>query len=143
MAGRVVVDSSIVIKWFVAEPYSDQARRVLEGYQAAELALLAPDLLYAEVGNIIWKKHRFQGLAREDAQEIINSIQLIDFTLTSSADLLTEAYRLAVHHQRTVYDALYLALSVRQRCPLLTADEKLVNALSTTFPNVMQVVHWP
>ena len=28
-AGRVVVDSSIVIKWFTAEPFTEQARQIL------------------------------------------------------------------------------------------------------------------
>ncbi len=44
---RLVVDSSVVIKWFVVEPYSTEARRVLNDYQAGGLTLLAPDLLHA------------------------------------------------------------------------------------------------
>lgn len=28
---RIVIDSSVVIKWFVTEPFSGEARRVLEG----------------------------------------------------------------------------------------------------------------
>ena len=55
----VVVDSSVAIKWFVVEPYSAEAHSILEEYQADTLRLLAPALLYAEVGNIVWKKHRF------------------------------------------------------------------------------------
>jgi predicted nucleic acid-binding protein len=57
MIDRVVVDSSVAIKWFVEEPYSVEAHRLLEGYQDGTLTLLAPDLMYAEVGNIVWKKH--------------------------------------------------------------------------------------
>ena len=56
----VVVDSSVVIKWFVVEPYSVEAHYMLEEYQAGPRTLLAPDLLYAEVGNLVWKKHRCQ-----------------------------------------------------------------------------------
>ena len=62
MMDTVVVDSSVAIKWFVVEPYSVEAHAILEEYQAGTLTLLAPDLLYAEVGNIVWKKHRFQNL---------------------------------------------------------------------------------
>jgi predicted nucleic acid-binding protein len=64
----VVVDSSVAIKWFVVEPYSVEAHYILEKYRAGTLALLAPDLVYAEVGNIVWKKHRFQGIAAEVRQ---------------------------------------------------------------------------
>lgn len=34
---NVVVDSSVVIKWFVVEPYSDEARKILDGYKAGEV----------------------------------------------------------------------------------------------------------
>jgi hypothetical protein len=43
----------------VEELYSVAAHRLLEAYETGTLILLAPDLLYAEVGNILWKKHRF------------------------------------------------------------------------------------
>ena len=134
MLDKVVVDSSVAIKWFVTEPYSVEAHYILEEYQAGTLTLLAPDLLYAEVGNIVWKKHRFQGLAAEEAEEVLAAFRLVTFSVTSCAALLEEAYRLAVPHQRTVYDAMYLALSLREHCRWVTADERIVNALGVTFP---------
>src|SRR4051794_14604302 len=106
---RVVVDSSVVIKWLVPEPLSDDARRVLSGYQSGALTLLAPDLINAEVGNVIWKKQRFLGLVPADAQLLVEAFRALTFTLTPTAELLDAAYRLAVTHQRTVYDAMYLA----------------------------------
>jgi predicted nucleic acid-binding protein len=139
----VVVDSSVAIKWFVSEPYSADARRVLDGYQAGTLTLLAPDLLNAEIGNIVWKKQVHQGMAEADALAILTSFRAVTFVMTSIADLLDDAYRLAVAHQRTVYDALYLALSVREACPFVTADERLVNAVSASLPHVIWVPNWP
>jgi predicted nucleic acid-binding protein len=139
---KIVVDSSVVIKWFVVEPLSTEAHRVLTGYGANALDLLAPDLLYAEVGNVIWKKHRFQGLAAVDAKLIINEFRKLTFSVTSANDLLVEAYRLAVIYQCTVYDALYIALSVQEQCPYVTADEKLVNAVRSSFPNVIWIANW-
>ena len=112
---NVVVDSSVAIKWFVSEPYSREARLILDGYEAGDLDFLGPDLLYAELGNIVWKKHISQGLAASDAQVIITALRSLDFAVTSTPVLLDEAYRLAVEHQRSVYDSLYLALSVRPR----------------------------
>jgi predicted nucleic acid-binding protein len=134
-----VVDSSVAIKWLVTEPYSTEARRVLDEYQSGALTLLAPDLIYAEVGNIVWKKHRFQGLAAADAQLIIDAFRALTFTITPTSALLDDAYRLAVTHHRTVYDAMYLALSAREQCRLVTADEKLVNALGPSFPRIVWI----
>jgi predicted nucleic acid-binding protein len=139
----VVVDSSVVIKWFTPEAYSTEARRILNDYQAGTLTLLAFDLLPAEIGNIVWKKQRFQGIAIADAQLILNAFRALTFTLTSNNDLLDSAYAIAVSHQCTVYDALYVALSVRAQCPLVTADQKLLAALGSAFPQVVWVAQWP
>ena len=136
-------DSSVAVKWFVEEPYSAEAHRLLEAYEVGSLTLLAPDLLYAELGNIVWKKHRFQGLAAEDAEEILTTFHLMTFAVTSCVPLLEEAYRLAVTHQRTVYDSLYLALSLRENCPWVTADERVVNALGAAFSQIIWVAKWP
>jgi predicted nucleic acid-binding protein len=140
---KVVVDSSVVIKWFVTEPHSAEASRLLNEYQSGAVGLFAPDLIYAEVGNIVWKKQRFQGLAAVDAQQIIDTFRKYAFSVTSTADLLDAAFRLAVAHQRTVYDSLYLALSIRENCRFATADEKLVNALGVAIPNLVWIALWP
>jgi predicted nucleic acid-binding protein len=140
---QVVIDSSVAIKWFVVEPYSTEARRVLDEYQIGTLTLLAPDLINAEVGNIAWKKHILHGVAAADAQLILDTFRAVPFVLTSTADLLVEAYRLAVTHQRAVYDTMYLALSIREQCRFVTADEKLVNAIGAQFPNMVWVANWP
>ena len=49
---RLVVDSSVVIKWFVPEVHSDDALRYLD----PDLERDAPELLLAEASNILWKK---------------------------------------------------------------------------------------
>jgi len=139
----LVIDSSVAIKWLVAEPYSIDARRILDDYQNGYLSFIAPDLINAEIGNIIWKKHILQGMAASDAQDILKEFQAIQFTFTSTAILLNDAYHLAVTHRRTVYDALYLALSRQENCRMVTADEKLVNAVGESFANLVWLPKWP
>ena len=53
---NLVVDSGVAIKWFVPEPYSVQARQLLNDYQSGSLSFIAAELINAEVGNIVWKK---------------------------------------------------------------------------------------
>ena len=139
----LVIDSSVAIKWFLPEPYSTEARRILGGYQTNSLTFLAPDLINAEFGNIIWKKHQYQGLATVDAETIISQFRKLSFELTSTAILLEDAYRLAVAHQRTVYDCLYIALSIREGCQMVTADDRLVNSVGSSFPNLIWLANWP
>lgn len=138
----LVVDSSVAVKWFVTEPYSSEARRILDAYQNGLLSFLAPDLINAEIGNIIWKKHVFQGLDASDAQDVLDEFRRLQMTFIPTAELLEDAYQIAVAHRRTVYDALYVALSMREGCRFVTADEKLANAISTTFPSVVWLANW-
>ena len=142
MAAELVVDSSVAIKWSVVEPLVTEATAILHAYQAGTLMLLAPDLIYAELGNIVWKKQMLQGLAAADAQRIIADILSLRLATTPSAELLTDGHRLAVAYGRTVYDALYLALSLRRGCSFVTADERLVKAVARMMPQVVWLGQW-
>lgn len=139
---EVVTDSGVAVKWFLEEPYQDEARNILQERRAGRLRLLAPDLIHAEFGNIVWKKHIFQGLSETDAETALMLFRAVPLTITPAKDLLDEAYRLAVAHRRTVYDSLYLALSLRAGCRFVTADEKFATAVGSTFPNVVWLANW-
>ncbi|MGB3201585.1 MAG: type II toxin-antitoxin system VapC family toxin [Nodosilinea sp.] len=140
---KIVVNSSVAIKWFVPQVHSDKARQILSTYQEGQLELLAPDLIYAEIGNIVWKLNRFQELAEQDAEDILETFQLISFSITPSSLLLHDAYHFAKNHQRTVYDSLYMTLSLWQQCLFVTSDSKLFNAISPAFSNIITIENWP
>ena len=133
---QLVIDSSVAIKWFVPEPLSDKAALILDDYRAGAIEFCAPDLLFAEIGSIVWKKQTLQGFPAADAARTLHDLQQIQWSILASRNLLDEAFRLAVQHRRTVYDCLYVAASLRLNCPLVTADERLVNAISGSLPNV-------
>ena len=139
---KLIVDASVAIKWFVPEPLSAEARRILDDYQAGTLTLIAPDLINAEVGNIVWKKQPFQGLDADDASTVIDEFRKLVIVLTPTGDLLADAYGLAVTHRRSVYDSLYLALSIREGSQFVTADERLVNAVSSSLSMVIWLPNW-
>lgn len=123
-----VVDSSVAIKWYVAEPLAAEARRV----QAGPDPLHAPEFLDVEVANILWKKVGRGDITRADADDIRSALAAVPMTRTPDRDLTTPAFDLAVQTDRTVYDCLYLALAVRLNGRMVTADDRLVNALAGT-----------
>ena len=51
-----------------------------------------------------------------------------------SSDFLGEALQIALVHGRTFYDSLYVALAARTKTNLITADERLANALAAHLP---------
>ena len=128
-SNKIVVDSSVAIKWFIPQNYSVEANQILSAYQENKLTLIAPDLIYAEIGNIVWKIQRFQGLNPEDAQNIIDLFQKIQINIISANELLKDAYEFAVKYQRSVYDSLYIVLSLKENCRFVSADERLYNAI--------------
>jgi predicted nucleic acid-binding protein len=122
----IVVDASVALKWFVPEALSENAASLLDG----SVDLSAPDLLYPEFGNILWKKVQRQEIMTEDAREILIGLRRVPLALTPSSLLIDAALEIAIAHRRTVYDSLYIALAAARDSILVTADDKLVNALS-------------
>ena len=124
-----VVDSSVAIKWYVPEPHEAEAHRL----RASGAALHAPDFLDVEMAAIIWKKIRKGLLTRQDADDVLNDLAgLTTITRHPTAPLVAAAFDLADQTDRTVYDCLYLALAVQLGGQMVTADERLVNALAGT-----------
>jgi predicted nucleic acid-binding protein len=122
----LVVDASVVIKWHVDEIHADAARRLLADDAPA---LHVPDLMFPEVGNILWKKIRRNDLTEEEARRIAHLVVVAPLDVHPSAPLLEAALEIAIRTGRTVYDSLYVALAVRLDCRLVTADERHYNAL--------------
>jgi predicted nucleic acid-binding protein len=121
-----VVDASVVIKWFVPEVHSDAARRLLQ----SENQYIAPDLLFAETANTIWKKVRRGEVSRRDGEGLVADVGRAAVQTVPCRALAADAYALASASGRTVYDAMYLALALRLDTRLITADERLAGALA-------------
>jgi predicted nucleic acid-binding protein len=126
-ARSAVVDASVAIKWLLPESHSSEALRLLsESY-----ALLAPDLLFPEVGNVLWKRIRSGEIDEAKAAELLHWLTDLPIEIYSAGPLLTAALAIACGSGRTVYDSLYLALAVQERTVLVTADERLSNSLAS------------
>jgi len=127
----VVVDASVVIKWFVPEAGSDAASRLL----ASEDRLAAPDLLFAEIANAIWKKVQRGQLTRAESQRLVSDIENIAVDTTPCRALAGEAHTLAIITSRSVYDSMYVALALRLGTLVITADARFFHALQS-FPDL-------
>jgi len=125
----LVVDSSVAIKWFVLEEHSDAACRWQNGNHDFHVPEVFLDI---EVANIVWKKLQRNLLTVGQANQIVSELPLLPFTRHHEASLLQSAFDIAVAHRRSVYDSLYLALAERLDGQMLTADQRLINALAGT-----------
>ena len=132
----LVVDASVAIKWVLPERDQGMALRLQERYQEEELDLVAPYLLIAEVGNVLWKRMRRGDLKAAAARRCFEQLLRDSPILLDSPAVSTSALLLAMAHNHPVYDCLYLAWALEQRCDLVTADEKFFQAMSAAFPCV-------
>lgn len=121
-----VVDASVVIQAFVVEPLSEAARNLLDVGAEPARRLFAPDLLYVECANILWKRVSRYGMASADAQRSIRDLLALAMDVTPTEALARESLDVALDVGITAYDACYVALARRYDVPLITADQVLV-----------------
>jgi len=138
----VVVDASVAAKWLLQEPDSDRALGLLAEWKSGHLEGFAPGILAAEVANTLWRRV-VRGLISVDfAERLFALFSRLGFPLLPTEHLAGAALELAIRYRHPVYDCLYLALALETRSELVTADTRLVRALSSTFPRVCLLHDW-
>ncbi len=122
----VVIDASLIAAAFFQEDFADKASAMLSSGQP----LHAPGLVYPEVSNVISKRFGRSEISKEETTRLQSDLLLLPLEITSSQELVEVALQLAIHTKRTVYDCLYLALAMKTGGPMITCDQRLVNALA-------------
>lgn len=131
---EVVLDASVVLKWFHSEGEKniEAARRLRKRFEAGELRVLAPPLLWLEVLNVAarrwhWTEDRLARLA--------NSLPELGFELLEPE--LSGVARWAADGL-TAYDAAYVAVAEDVGVELITDDAEIVEVapgLATALAN--------
>jgi predicted nucleic acid-binding protein len=122
MAGKIVVDTSVLIKWIKTkdEELLLEAHRLLNRIEARHLDVHVPALLLYEAGNILLLKTDLDASSLDAA---IDGLEGLPFIVAPPAmPLLKRAARAGKQFNLTFYDASFLALAVELDCPLITAD---------------------
>ena len=125
---RYVIDASVAVKWLVPEIHAERSMRLLKENHG----LMAPDLVFAEIGNVLLKKSRMGEIETEAALEMLTDFKGIPLQIYKTDALLEFAWDIAGTYNRSFYDSLYIALSMKTACRMVTADLKLFNSLKTT-----------
>lgn len=129
-----LVDTSVVVKWFVAEAGQAEAELLIGE------PLAAPDLLVVEVSNALWKKWRKRELEREHAttaQTMVGSF----VELRPSRPFAEQALAIAFELGHPVYDCFYLAMSESMDVPIVTADARLkARCKGTRFERLLEAL---
>jgi len=122
------VDASVVASAFFREKTSPMAQALL----TSGCELYAPDLIHAEVANVIWKRYGRKEIDEGEACKLLSDVLMLPLRITPSTQLVESALKLALRTNRTVYDCLYLALAIQTNTTMVTGDKRFVNALAET-----------
>ena len=124
----VLLDSSVVLKWFRKdEIWREAALKLREAYFAGHMVIFVPDLLIYEIANVLRYK---PDLTQLQVQEALTSLYDMQISMVEiSQGVIMEAIQIAYFHAITVYDATFIAMAKYLKVPFITADEKLIQDL--------------
>jgi predicted nucleic acid-binding protein len=130
MDGDIVLDTSVVIKWFrQGEVLASPSLALRDAYLDGQIAVSAPSLLAYELANVLRYK---ADLTPDQVQEAVQSLFDMGLELIPpSSSVMRRAIEIAHTCDTTVYDAAFAALAESLNAAFITADEKLVRKLKT------------
>lgn len=136
----VVVDTSVLVKWFVHEDFSSEALTLTDALLDERVRGAAPDIAVVELGNAL--RYKFPAAEVERVTAAIRSVAAIGLkVIASTPGIVAESVRLAYAYELAVYGAVFVALSRDLGYPLVTADDELL-ARTAKLGTVIHIRDW-
>ena len=127
---KAVIDASVVLKWYlVDEELGDRALRLLEDQSEGRVSLCAPEHLRYELANGLVIAGR---RGRLEAPEIVDALKgfwALQIEVVAARQISVKLPHLCAAYGISAYDASYAAAAQLLEAPLITADERLFQAL--------------
>jgi predicted nucleic acid-binding protein len=140
---KYVLDASVAVKWVLTEPDSPKAVALRDEFRKHLHELLAADAFLSEVAHSLTRAERKGILKQGEAAGLIADILSTPPDLHPVRPLLARAVEISSQMRVGYYDCLYVALAEREKCELITADDKLVTNLRASFPFVESLASLP
>ncbi len=117
-----IIDASVAVKWVAPEERHDRAVMLLDDIDQLE----APDLIFPEVTNTLWKKYMRGQMSRAQAGNAILAVEQFIRTIHPCLTLYERAMDIAFVLDHPAYDCFYLACAEAAGGILITADRRFV-----------------
>jgi predicted nucleic acid-binding protein len=136
---RFVVDASAAAKWILPgpdEPLRREALQLSQSFLAGEMDIVAPDFFWVEMGSVLWKAARSNRIDAREFEEALDILYSHEIESVPTKAHVPRALSIAMEFSRSVYDSLYIAVAESLETRVITADQKLVNAVASKLPVV-------
>jgi len=129
---RIVLDVSVILKWFIEEEDSDRAIKIRDLYVQGKIRLSLPVLVLFELGNTLLKH---PSITLEDSETAFQALLDLGMEFRSfvEAKLLKNAFKISREFNITFYDAAYVVLSKLYGTKFITADKGLYDKIKDSF----------
>lgn len=132
---RLVLDASVVVKWFHEEEYTSEALMLRDAHNRGLCEFVAPALIVYEVSNALKKPpNLFNEKEVTDAAESVFS-RLTEIVAPDQMKIKA-IIKTAFKYATTTYDASYIALAEDEKTIMVTGDRWL----STKINNEESVI---
>lgn len=120
---ELVLDASVVLKWFAEEGEAgfSQARAVRGQYEAGDLLVVVPSLMFLEMVNIAGRRWLW---SEPDLLELAGALVDLGFDVAEPGLRSVAAW---TARGLTAYDSAYVALAEERGSYLLTDDQQVLD----------------
>jgi len=117
-----ILDTSVVVKWYVTETNSDKANQLLDRFLHHALELVAPDVITLELVNALKFGAHY---SNSDLVKAVNYFYQLNLILIGTNQaLIIKTVNLLNQPSLAAYDAYFIALANELQLPLITCDIK-------------------
>lgn len=119
----LVLDTSVIGKWFKEEPGSNISLKIREEFFQGKHEIVIPDLVLYELSNALRYDKKFD---LDLITKAIDSLIEMDLEIVlPTKEIINQAVSLAFSYNITVYDGIFISLGKLIKGTVITADEKL------------------
>lgn len=129
---RIVVDASVVVKWYIPEQDHEPARVLRDDYLDGVHDLIAPALLPFEVVNALKYSGHYEGDRLREASESVAAYGIEFVPYRDVGAVAAVANELDI----PLYDASYVALADETDATVYTADSRLLDDLDGSYEDL-------
>ena len=124
-------------------PLQVKALKLRAEYQQNIHELIAPSHFSSEIASALTKAERQRLIPVGDARRLIADVLNAPPILYPLDPLFYRAVEISSQTRTGFYDCLYVALAEQENCELVTADDKLINALQGQFSFLRSLASLP